>query len=99
VPGFTTGITSESSGTFADFENRGDGVRDNTFTATKWYNNNRLDQYDYAIDGAAADVIAAVASVESNLPEGNDNVYDFVRGVFDYIRDKISYDDNAPSPS
>ena len=76
VPGFTTGITSESSGTFADFANRGDGVRENTFTATKWYNKNRLDQYDYAVDGAAANVISAVASVESNLPDGNDNVYD-----------------------
>ena len=99
VPGFTTGITSESSGTFADFANRGDGVRENTFTATKWYNKNRLDQYDYAIDGAAANVSSAVASVESNLPDGNDNVYDFVRGAFDYIRDNIEYDDNAPSPS
>ena len=99
VPGFTTGITSESSGTFADFANRGDGVREDTFTDAKWYNKNRLDQYDYAIDGAAANVIAAVASVESNLPEGNDNVYDFVRGVFDYIRDNIQYDDDAPNPS
>ena len=99
VPGFTSGITSETSGTFADFENRGDGVREDTFTDAKWFNKNRLDQYDYAIDGAAANVIAAVASVESNLPEGNDNVYDFVRGVFDYIRDNIQYDDDAPSPS
>jgi len=99
VPGFTTGITSESSGTFADYANRGDGVREDTFTDAKWYNKNRLDQYDYAIDGAAANVIAAVASVESNLPEGNDNVYDFVRGVFDYIRDNIQYDDDAPNPS
>ena len=99
VPGFTSGITSESSGTFADFADRGDGIRENTFTAAKWYNKNRIDQYDYAIDGAAANVIAAVASVESNLPEGNDNVYDFVRGVFDYIRDKIEYDNDAPEPS
>ena len=101
VPGFTTGITSESSGTFADFANRGNGVRENTFTGTnnpayaKWYDYARA---DYAIDGTAANVIAAVASVESNLPEGNDNVYDFVRGAFDYIRDNIEYDDDAPHP-
>jgi hypothetical protein len=43
VPGFTSGITSETSGTFADFENRGDGVREDTFTDAKWFNKNRLD--------------------------------------------------------
>ena len=99
VPGFTTGITESSSGTFADFANRGNGVRENTFTDVKWYNFNRRNASDYAIDGAHAAVISAVASVESNLPEGNDNVYDFVRGVFDYIRDNIQYDDDAPAPS
>ena len=41
IPGFTTGILEEHSGTYNDFEDRGSGERKDDFTANRWYNKNR----------------------------------------------------------
>ena len=88
IPGFTTGILEESSGIFDDFESRGSGERTDDFTAIRWYNKNRP---DYAIDATAANVIAAVSAIDSNLPENNQNAFTFARAAFDYIRENIEY--------
>ena len=70
IPGFTSGILEEHSGTYDDFEDRGSGERKDDFTANRWYNKNRP---NYAIDATGASVIAAVTAIDSNLPEGNQN--------------------------
>ena len=88
IPGFTTGILEDNSGTFDDLANRGGGEREDDFTAIRWYNKNRP---DYAIDATAANVIAAVSAIDSNLPEDNQNAFTFARAAFDYIRENIEY--------
>ena len=88
IPGFTTGILEDNSGTFDDLANRGGGEREDDFTAVRWYNKNRP---DYAIDATAANVIAAVSAIDSNLPEDNQNAFTFARAAFDYIRENIEY--------
>ena len=88
IPGFTTGILEENSGTFDDIANRGGGEREDDFTAIRWYNKNRP---DYAIDATAANVIAAVSAIDSNLPEDNQNAFTFARAAFDYVRENIEY--------
>ena len=76
----------QHSGTFDDFQNRGQGEREQDFTADKWYNNNRP---NYAIDATGATVIPAVTAIDSNLPDGNQNAFTFARAAFDYIRNNI----------
>ena len=88
IPGYSTGILEENSGTFDDLQNRGSGDRTEEFTAIRWYNKNRP---NYAIDATAANVIAAVSTIDSNLPDGNQNAYAFARAAFDYIRENIEY--------
>ena len=88
IPGFSSGIVEENSGTFDDFQNRGDGERTGDFTALRWYNKNRP---DHAIDATAANVIAAVSAIDSNLPDGNQNAFTFAKAAFDYIRENIEY--------
>ena len=88
IPGFSSGIVEENSGTFDDFLNRGDGERADDFTALRWYNKNRP---DYAIDSTAANVIAAVSAIDSNLPNGNQNAFTFAKAAFDYVRENIEY--------
>ena len=88
IPGFTSGILDQNSGTFDDFENRGGGERVDDFTAIRWYNKNRP---DYAIDATGATVIAAVSAIDSNLPDGNQNAFKFAKAAFDYIRENIVY--------
>ena len=88
IPGFTTGILEDNSGTFDDLANRGGGERTDDFTAIRWYNKNRP---DYAIDATAANVIAAVSTIDSNLPENNQNAFTFARAAFDYVRENIEY--------
>lgn len=91
IPGFSTGILEENSGTFNDLQNRGDAERYNSFSQSQRYNLNRGDPNNYAIDATAANVIAAVYSIDSNLPEGNQNAFTFARAAFDYIRENIQY--------
>ena len=86
IPGFTTGILEDNSGTFDDLANRGGGDREDDFTAIRWYNKNRP---DYAIDATAANLIAAVSAIDSNLPEDNQNAFTFARAAFDYVRENI----------
>ena len=88
IPGFTSGILEEHSGTYDDFEDRGSGERKDDFTANRWYNKNRP---NYAIDATGASVIAAVTAIDSNLPEGNQNAFKFAKAAFDYIRENIVY--------
>ena len=88
IPGYSSGILEQHSGTFDDFQNRGQGEREQDFTADKWYNNNRP---NYAIDATGATVIAAVTAIDSNLPDGNQNAFTFARAAFDYIRNNIEY--------
>ena len=88
IPGFAAGMLEQNSGTFDDLENRGGGERVDDFTAIRWYNKNRP---DYAIDATGATVIAAVSTIESNLPEGNQNAFKFAKGAFDYVRENIEY--------
>ena len=88
IPGFSSGIVEENSGTFDDFLNRGDGERTDDFTALRWYNKNRP---DHAIDSTAANVIAAVSVIDSNLPNGNQNAFTFAKAAFDYVRENIEY--------
>jgi len=88
IPGFTSGILEQNSGTFDDLENRGGGERVDDFTAIRWYNKNRP---DYAIDATGATVIAAVSAIDSNLPENNQNAFKFAKAAFDYIRENIEY--------
>ena len=91
IPGFTSGMVEEHSGTFDDLQNRGSGERVNDFTATKWYNKERGDPQNYAIDATGATVIAAVSAIDSNLPEDNQNAFKFAKAAFDYIRENIVY--------
>ena len=88
IPGFSSGMLEQNSGTFDDFENRGSGERIDDFTAIRWYNKNRP---DYAIDATGATVIAAVSAIDSNLPDGNQNAFKFAKAAFDYIRENIVY--------
>ena len=98
IPGFTSGILEQNSGTFDDLENRGGGERVDDFTAIRWYNKNRP---DYAIDATGATVIAAVSAIDSNLPENNQNAFKFAKAAFDYIRENIEYytDPGSGSPA
>ena len=91
IPGFTSGMVEEHSGTFDDLQNRGGGERVNDFTATQWYNKERGDPQNYAIDATGATVIAAVSAIDSNLPEDNQNAFKFAKAAFDYIRENIVY--------
>ena len=91
IPGFASGMLEQNSGTFDDFENRGGGERVDDFTAIRWYNKNRGDPNNYAIDATGATVIAAVSAIDSNLPDGNQNAFKFAKAAFDYIRENIVY--------
>tara|TARA_B100000459_G_C8595812_1_gene209724 strand:+ start:206 stop:1639 length:1434 start_codon:yes stop_codon:yes gene_type:complete len=96
IPGYSSGMLEEHSGTFDDFQNRGNGERESEFTAIRWYDKNRP---DYAIDATAANVIAAVSAIDSNLPDGNQNAFTFAKAAFDYIRDNIEYYTDPTSKS
>ena len=91
IPGFASGMLEQNSGTFEDFENRGGGERVDDCTAIRWYNKNRGDPTNYAIDATGATVIAAVSAIDSNLPDGNQNAFKFAKAAFDYIRENIVY--------
>jgi len=88
IPGYSSGMLEQHSGTFDDLQDRGGGDRTDDFTDLQWYDKNRP---DHAIDATAANVIAAVSAIDSNLPDGNQNAFTFARAAFDYIKDNIVY--------
>ena len=76
IPGFTTGILEENSGTFDDIANRGGGEREDDFTAIRWYNKNRP---DYAIDATLANVIAQYLQLIPTFLKTIKNAFTFAR--------------------
>ena len=99
LPGGTTGINLERSGSFDDLVNRRDGLRVTEFSDDKWYN---LGSYEngtsrgHAIDSTAQIVQETADLIAMRLPEGRqDNVYAFARATFDWMHENVPYDDEA----
>lgn len=98
VPGKELGITVDTSGTFADIDNRGGGVRSSTFGESQWFDlgNGPEGALGYAIDAVHAEVIDTANAIAMRLPEGReDNAYAFARATFDWMHENVPYDDLA----
>ena len=95
VAGKSHGIGMETSGTFADIGQRGNGVRQSDFGGDEWYFRDNVQ--NYAINGADALVMSTADAIAASLPEGeSSNAYGFARAAFDYLHAYVSYDRLAP---
>ena len=99
VAGSDEGINVDNSGTFSDVEFRGDGEHFQKFTNPTWYDRGSRNgiNHSYAINSQHETVIATAALISSSLPEGlKDNAYAFSRASFDYLKENVDYDKEAP---
>lgn len=95
VAGKDLGISMDSSGTFADIAQRGNGVRQSEFGGGQWYYRDNVQ--NYAINGEDALVMSTADAIAASLPEGeSSNAYGFARATFDYLHAYVSYDRLAP---
>ncbi len=99
IPGGSSGINVERSGTFEDMDDRRDGLRVDQYTDSKWYD---LGTYEdgtsrgHAVDSTAQIVQDTANLISMRLPEGRqDNVYAFARAAFDWMHESVPYDDFA----
>ena len=96
IAGKDLGINMDNSGTFADLNTRGNGVRQSDFGGGKWYD--RGADGGWAINGEDALVLSVADVIASRLPEGqSENAYGFARATFDYLHEHITYDREAPT--
>lgn len=102
VPGKSFAISESNSGTFSDLDNRGGGVLANNFgNHEKWNARSGPAAQKYgtwAIDGTDNEEVrptanAIRASIASNK---QDNVFTFAKATFDWLRENVPYDVNAP---
>ncbi len=99
IAGTDEGINVDNSGTFSDAEFRGDGEHFRKFTNPTWYDRGTRNGVDhsYAINAQHATVLETAALISSSLPEGlRDNAYAFSRASFDYLKENVAYDKEAP---
>ena len=89
VAGKNLGISMDTSGTFADIAQRGNGVRQSDFGGNEWYYRDNVQ--NYAINGADALVMSTADAIAASLPEGeSSNAYGFARATFDYLHAYVS---------
>lgn len=102
VAGIDEGINVDNSGDFSDIALRGNGQRTQEYTSENWYDRGTRSgvAHGYAISSQQEIVQSTAALISSSLPEGlQDNAYAFSRATFDYLREHITYDKNAPNPA
>ncbi len=106
IPGKVTGksfaISESTSGDFDDIIDRGFGVWHTSFgDHAQWNARSGLAAQKYgtwAIDGTEPIHVKTTAnSILSSLPASKqDNVFAFGKATFDWLRDNVPYDSNAP---
>ena len=102
VPGKSYAISEDTSGNFDDIIERGSGVMYNSFgKEPKWNARSGLAAQKYgtwAIDGTDATYIKSTANaIMASLPSGKqENVFAFGKATFDWLRENVPYDVNAP---
>ncbi len=106
IPGKVVGksfaISEETSGGFGDIIERGSGVWHTAYGQyAKWNERTGIGAQKYgtwAIDGTeAANIKSTANTITSTLPaDKQDNVFSFAKATFDWMRENLPYDSNAP---
>lgn len=102
VEGLDEGINVDNSGDFSDIAMRGGGQKSQDFTSPNWYDRGTKGgvNHGYAINSQEELVQSTAELISSSLPEGlQDNAYAYARAAFDYLREYVEYDKNAPTPA
>jgi len=102
VAGKSFAISESNSGTFSDIDERGSGVLANAFgNQAKWNARSGMAAAKYgvwAIDGTDnAEVIPTANAIRASISSSKqDNVFTFAKATFDWLRENVPYDVNAP---
>ena len=105
IPGKVVGksfaISEETSGNFDDIVDRGFGVWHNSYGKYEKWNERTGSDTKYgtwAIDGTDVTYIKSTANtISSTIPaDKQDNVFAFAKATFDWMRENLPYDSNAP---
>jgi hypothetical protein len=94
VPGMTggNGISTSTSGSFADLDKIGISYYTNAFGEKSKFYDRAGDGSDYAIDSESTVVTEIADMIHSSLPpEEQDNVFAFSHASFIWVRDNIQY--------
>jgi len=95
IEGNSWGINVDNSGTFDNIRERGDGAAWDDFGKhSQWYYSS--ERSEYLINGDHPLIQKTALDIMATLPESlSDNTYAFARASFDFLVEKITYNDQA----